>query len=69
MNYLKTLKFGSNKLKSNNIDSHILDSELLLSFVLKSPREHILVNLNENIKKKELKKFKQLLSRREKKNQ
>ncbi len=67
MNYLKTLKFGSNKLKSNNIDSHILDSELLLSFVLKSPREHILVNLNENIKKKEFKKFKQLLSRREKK--
>ena len=67
MNYLKTLKFGSKKLKLKNIDSHILDSELLLCFALKSSREKILINLNTNIKKKNFDKFKKLLSRREKK--
>ena len=49
VNYLKTLKFGSNKLKLNNIDSYILDSEILLSFALKLSREQILINLNHNI--------------------
>ena len=67
MNYLKTLKFGSKKLKLKNIDSHILDSELLLCFALKSSREKILINLNTNIKKKNFDKFKKLLFRREKK--
>ena len=50
MNYLETLNFGSNKLKSKNISSHILDSELLLSFTLNLPRENILTNLNKNCK-------------------
>ena len=67
MNYLETIKFGSNKLKKNKIDSHILDSELLLSFVLKLSREQILLNLDSDIKKKNFKKFKKFLSRREKK--
>ncbi len=66
MNYLKTLKFGSNKLKLNNIDSYILDSEILLSFVLKLSREQILINLNQNINKNSFIKFKKLLYRREK---
>ena len=66
MNYLKTLKFGSNKLKLNNIDSYILDSEILLSFVLNLSREQILINLNQNINKNIFIKFKKLLSRREK---
>ena len=66
MNYLKTLKFGSNKLKLNNIDSYILDSEILLSFVLNLSREQILINLNQNINKNSFIKFKKLLSRREK---
>ena len=66
MNYLKTLKFGSNKLKLNNIDSYILDSEILLSFALKLSREQILINLNHNINKNSFIKFKKLLSRREK---
>ena len=66
MNYLQTLKFGSDKLKSHNIDTHILDSEILLSFILNSSRENILMNLETNIKKNKFKKFKKLLSRREK---
>ena len=66
MNYLETLNFGSNKLKSKNISSHILDSELLLSFTLNLPREKILTNLNEKIKKQKFNIYKRLLSRREK---
>ena len=66
MNYLQTLKFGSDKLKSHNIDTHILDSEILLSFILNSSRENILMNLETNIKKNKFEKFKKLLSRREK---
>ena len=67
MNYLQTLKFGSDKLKYHNIDTHILDSEILLSFILNTSREKILVNLDTNIKKDKFEKFKKLLSRREKK--
>ena len=66
MNYLQTLKFGSDKLKSHNIDTHILDSEILLSFILNSSRENILMNLETNINKNKFEKFKKLLSRREK---
>ena len=66
MNYLETLNFGSNKLKLKNISSHILDSELLLSFTLNLPREKILTNLNEKIKKQKFNIYKRLLSRREK---
>ena len=66
MNYLQTIKFGSHKLKSNNIDTHMLDSELLLSFILKTTREKILVNLDKNIKRNNFNKFKKLISRRQK---
>ena len=65
MNYFQTLKFGSNKLKSSNIETHILDSELLLSFLLKLPREKILINLGSKIKKSIFNDYKKLLSRRE----
>ena len=67
MNYLQTLKFGSDKLKYHNINTHILDSEILLSFILNTSREKILMNLDTNIKKNKFEKFKKLLSRREKK--
>ena len=64
MNYFQTLEFGSHILKINKIKSHNLDSELLLSFVLNSSREKILINLNEKIKKENFKKFKKLIFRR-----
>ena len=67
MNYSQIIKFGSHKLKSKNIHTHILDSELLLSHILKSSREQILINLNANIGKNNIKEFKKLLLRREEK--
>ena len=62
MNYFQTLEFGSHILKIHKIKSHNLDSELLLSFVLNSSREKILINLSEKIKKENFKKFKKLIS-------
>ena len=67
MNYSQIIKFGSHKLKLKNIDTYILDSELLLSHILKSSREQILINLNAKITKNDFKEFKKLLLRREKK--
>ena len=67
MNFLQTIKFGSRKLKSINIDTHSLESELLLSFILNTSREKILINLNTNINKQKFNEFKKLLSRRIKK--
>ena len=52
MNYLKALKYGSKILKLNNIQNSNLDTELLLSEVLNSNRENILINLNKKLKKK-----------------
>ena len=67
MNYFQTLKFGCSNLKSKNINSYNLDSELLLSFVLNLSREKILINLQEKIDKKSFIKFRDLISRRKKK--
>jgi len=65
MNYLQTIKLGSNKLRLRNIKSHALDSELLLSYILNSSREKLLTNLKTKVKKKKLNEFKKLLRRRE----
>ena len=67
MNYFQTLKFGCSNLKSKNINSYNLDSELLLSFVLNLSREKILINIQEKIDKKSFIKFRDLISRRKKK--
>ena len=57
MNTLKLINEGSNKLKQNNIISHQLDSEILLSKVLNKTRENLLINLGQNIDRKNVKKF------------
>ena len=67
MNYLEALYYGSNVLKSNNIESYNLDAELLLSLILNSTREELLINLKKNIKNKDFKKFKKLIFKRKKK--
>ena len=67
MNYLDALDYGIKQLKSHNIKSYNLDTELLLSKVLNSTRENLLLNLSLEIKKKKFNKFKKLLSRRKKK--
>ena len=54
MNYLNALSFSEKILKSSNIKSFILDSELLLSNVLNSTREKLLINLDNKIKKKKI---------------
>ena len=64
MNTLKLINEGSNKLKQSNIISHQLDSEILLSKVLNKTRENLLINLEQNIDRKMLKKFENLIRRR-----
>ena len=66
MNYLNALNYGNKLLKSSNIKNYILDSELLLSKVLNSSREKLLLNLECNIEKKNFNKFKRLILRRKK---
>ncbi len=64
MKAFEIIKFGSNLLKEKQIPSSILDSELLLSKILNKTREEILVNLNQNINKKNIYTFKKYLERR-----
>ena len=64
MNTLKLINEGSYKLKQSNIISHQLDSEILLSKVLNKTRENLLINLEQNIDMKNVKKFKRLIYRR-----
>ena len=66
MNYLNALNYGNKLLKSSNIKNYILDSELLLSKVLNSSREKLLLNLECKIEKKNFNKFKRLILRRKK---
>ena len=51
-------------LKSNNIKSPGLDCELLMSKALKKNRNYILLNLDENLKKKNLNNFSNLIKER-----
>ena len=67
MKALDIIKIGSNFLKESKIPSHILDSEILLSKVLNKPREKILINLDQEINKKNIIIFKKYLTRRSKK--
>lgn len=67
MKALDIIKIGSNFLKESKIPSHILDSEILLSKVLNKPREKILINLDQEINKKNITIFKKYLTRRSKK--
>ena len=69
MKALHAIKIGSNLLKDNKISSHILDSEILLSKVLNKSREKILINLDQEINKKDISIFKKYLIRRSKKSQ
>ena len=66
MNALEAIKSGSQLLKEKKIDSFILDSEILLSKTLNKSREEILINLDQQINKKELLVFKNYLLRRSK---
>ena len=64
MRAVEIIKIGSDLLKKKRIQSHILDSELLLSKTLNKPREEILVNLDQQINKRNFVIFKKYLQRR-----
>ena len=64
MKVLEAIKTGSKLLKEKNISTHILDSELLLSKSLNKSREELLINLDQNINKRDLANFNKHLIRR-----
>ena len=66
MKTIEIIKFGSDVLKKKKIPSYILDSEMLLSKTLNKSREHILINLDKKIDKKNFSIYKDYLIRRSK---
>ena len=64
MKAFKLIVGGSKQLKNKNIVSNQLDSEILMSKVLNTSREKLLINLNQNITSKKVEKFKSLIKRR-----
>ena len=64
MKVLEVIKTGSKLLKEKNILSHVLDTELLLSKSLNKSREELLINLDQNINKRDLTNFNKYLIRR-----
>ena len=64
MNIENILKQGFQKLNNNNIRNASLDCELLLSKVIKKNREYIMLNLNKDLKKKNIIFFNNLIERR-----
>ena len=64
MNYQKVIDVGFSLLSKSKIENAHLDSQLILSKILKIKREDILINLNQVINKKVIKKFNYLLSKR-----
>ena len=55
---------GSKLLKKNNVISHMIDSEILMMKAIDKNREYVLLNLEKNLKKKELEKYNHLIFQR-----
>jgi release factor glutamine methyltransferase len=64
MNLENLIKQGSKSLKEKNINSYTLDAELLLSNVMGTTKEFLLLNGNLNISQKKIEKYKKLIKRR-----
>ena len=62
----EAINIGSTILKNRNIISHKIDAEIILSHVLKTSREKLLIN-EQAISHTDLKRFKKIISRRLKK--
>jgi len=67
MNISNLLANGSRILKSNDIKTYVLDSELILSDILKSQREKLIINSNQSVSEKVINNFNKLILRRTKK--
>jgi release factor glutamine methyltransferase len=64
MNIKNSINNGSKLLKENNIISHFIDSEILMTKALNQNREYVLLNLEKDLKEKELNAYNQLISQR-----
>ena len=58
------LKEGREKLQMNNIDSSLLDSEILISKAISKDRKFVILNLDQEIKKKNYDYFYELINER-----
>ena len=66
MNLSQLLHSGSEVLKLKKIETYQLDSELVLSNLLKQQRENLIIDLNQKVSENIALKFKNLISRRAK---
>ena len=64
MQVLKLISQGSEHHRNNGVRSHQLDSELLLSSLLKSQRESLLVDLKKEVSKEIIENYRNLIIRR-----
>ena len=64
MKALKLINNGTKFLKQKKINSYQLDTELILSNVMETKREKILINLDQDIESKKIVKFNSLIRRR-----
>jgi release factor glutamine methyltransferase len=64
MKLQKAIHDAYQDLKSSNIKSALLDSELLMAKVLNENREHIVLNLNKDIAKKDYDNFQNMVNQR-----
>src|SRR5210317_1519887 len=67
MNISSLLANGSRILKSNSIKTYVLDSELILSDILKSQREKLIINSDHTVSEEVINNFNKLILRRTKK--
>ena len=64
MNIRNALKEGREKLQMNNINSSLLDSEILISKAIRKDRKFVILNLDQEIKKKNYDYFYELINER-----
>ncbi len=67
MKYFEAVQIGNNYLFNKNIKNYKLDVEILASKIINKSREHLITNQKNEFTKKELRKFKELLKKRNKK--
>ncbi len=67
MNIQKAISEGQDILKNKNIETSELDSEILMANVIQKDRRYVILNSNEELKEENLKRFKNLIEKRSKK--
>ncbi len=67
MNIQKAISEGQDILKNKNIETSELDSEILMANVIQKDRRYVILNSNEELKEEYLKRFKNLIEKRSKK--